>query len=195
MVDHGGLLLQVQFRQEAWSGWAKRAGISASFSSAFNSSANAGAEKGVQDVKKLLQKVMEEKGDWLLAYADWRNAPTASGQSPVQLFYSRQVRSCVLLELHHEVDVEGIAADRRVQEQNKEFKRVTRQEGSPLSSNQQVWLQDKNTGRWRIKAWVRGARPHGRSFILETEAGSLFLRYRKFIKSTKPQDNESTVGG
>ena len=84
--------------------------------------------------------------------------------------------------------MEGMAADRRVQEQNKRFKRVTRHETTPLSRDQQVWLKHKNTGRWTIKAWVRGARPHERSFILETEAGSLFLRNRRFIK-------ESAVGG
>ena len=90
-------------------------------------------------------KVKEEKGDWLLAFAEWRKAPTVSGPSPAQLFYSRQV-SCILPELHQEVDVDKMAADRRVQEQDKQFKRVTRQEAAPLCRDQQVWLQNKDTG-------------------------------------------------
>ena len=76
--------------------WCRRAGIRSNLSSAYNSSANFRAEKQVQDVKKLMQKVKEGKEDWNLAYAEWRNAPSVQGNSPAQLFYGRQVWSCIL---------------------------------------------------------------------------------------------------
>ena len=56
-----------------------------------------------------MQKVKEGKKDWALAYSKWRNAPTAEGHSPAQLFYGRQVRSCVLPELIKMTDVQKMA--------------------------------------------------------------------------------------
>ena len=87
-------------------GCVKRVGIKSNFSSAYISSATSRAEKQVQDIKKLIQKVKEGKEDWALVYSEWRNAPTAEGHSPAQLFYRRQVRSCVLPELIKMMDMQ-----------------------------------------------------------------------------------------
>ena len=70
---------------------------------------------------------------------------------------------------------------------SKIFKRVTKAQAQPLQRDEEVGLQDRQSKLWNIKAWVRGARPHGRSYLLETEYGSLFLRNRKFIKQVRQQ--------
>ena len=45
--------------------WAEEAGITTSYSSAYNSSGNSRAEKAVQETKKLLRRVKDNKEDWL----------------------------------------------------------------------------------------------------------------------------------
>ena len=168
--------------------WAKKVGIVTTKSSAYFSPGNSRSEKAVQDIKRLLQKVKDEKGDWQLALSEWRNCPTVLGPSPAQLFYSRQVRSCVLPELFQEVQVDKMMVDRRLQEREKRYKRVTRHAANILHRDEEVWLQDKDSGKWNIKAWVRGARPHMRSYIVETGSGRLYLRNRKFIKRRKKEE-------
>ena len=106
--------------------------------------------------------------------SEWRNCPTVHGPSPAQLFYSRQVRSCILPELFQEVDVDSMMLDRRQQERNKTFSR-----------DEEVWLQGRVSGRWDIMAWIRGARPHGKCYSVETTSGGLYLRNKRFIKSRK----------
>ena len=170
--------------------WAEKLGIVTTNSSAWNSRGNGRCEKAVQDIKRLLQKVKDEKGDWALALSEWRNCPTVSGPSPAQLFYSRQVRSCILPELYQEVEVTNMMLDRRQQEREKRFKRVTRNAAPILHRDEEVWLQDKDTGKWDIKAWIRGARPHMRSYIVETTSGRLYLRNRKFIQRRKEKEEK-----
>ena len=72
---------------------------------------------------------------------------------------------------------------------------MARHAASLLERDQEVCLQDKKTKRWDIRAWVRHRRPHGRSYILETEGGSCFLRNRKFIKPIKAQDASDPAEG
>ena len=164
-----------------------------SFSSSYNSPANGRCEKAVQEIKKLLQKVKEEKGDWQLSLSEMRNCRTAQGPSPAQLFYSRQVRSCILPELFQEVDVEKMLMDRRQQEKNNRVDRVTRYPAKMFDRDEQVWLQDRLTKKWDIEGWIRGARPHGKSFIVETGKGGLYLRNRKFIKTRKEAEEKGKM--
>ena len=172
--------------------WARKAGIVTTYSSAYNSSGNGRCEKAVKDIKRLLQKVKDEGGDWPLALSEWRNCPTASGPSPAQLFYSRQVRSCVLPELYQETEVTNMMLDRRIQERERRFSRVTRHAAPVFRRDEEVWLQDRESGKWDIEAWIRGARPHMKSYIVETSTGGLYLRNRKFIRKrvTKEEEQE-----
>ena len=173
--------------------WATQAGIVTSYSSAYNSPGNSRAEKAVQETKKLLRKVKDEKGDWLLAFSELRNCPTSQGPSPAQLFYSRQVRSCVLPELFQEVDVEKMMLDRRQQERDKRAERVTRYPSRVFQRDEKVWMQSRDSHKWDIPGWIRGARPHGKSFIVETDSGGLYLRNRKFIKSREEKEGKEKI--
>merc|ERR1712020_565122 len=51
--------------------WARKAGIVTTNSSAYNSRGNGRCEKAVKDIKRLLQKVKEERVDWALALSEW----------------------------------------------------------------------------------------------------------------------------
>ena len=96
----------------------------------------------------------------------------------------------ILPELHKEVD--KLAEERRTEECEARYKRVTRYEAPPLEKDQPILLQDTKTKKWDIEGFIRGARPHGRSYIVETKSGSLFLRNRKFIRPRTMQE-ESEV--
>ena len=151
----------------------------------------------MKDVKRLMMKIKQEKGSgWYehfkVALSEWRMAPRVHGASPAQLFYGRQVRSSILPELHKEVDKERMAEERRTEEREARYKRVTRYEAPPLEKDQPILLQDTKTKKWDIEGFIRGARPHGRSYIVETKSGSLFLRNRKFIRPRTMQE-ESEV--
>ena len=136
-------------------------------------------------VKKLLQKVADEKGDWKLSLSEWRNCPTVHGPSPTQLFYSRQVRSCILPELFQEADVDSMMLDRKQQERNKRVDRMTRYPAKTFSRDEEVWLQGRLSGRRAIRAWIRAARRRGKCYIVETTSKGSYLRNRRFIKSRK----------
>ena len=145
----------------------------------------------IQDIKNLLRKFQDAGKDFQQAHSEWRNSPTVEGPSPAQLFYGGQVRSGVLPTLYKQVDVTQMSQGRRKQEQEGRFKRVTRLEAPLLQTDQEVRLQDKDSKLWNIKAWVRGQRLNERSYILETEFGSLFLRNRRFIKEIRSQTASS----
>ena len=83
-----------------------------------------------------------------------------------------------------------MAVKRRGQEEEAGFKRVTRHQSRPLARDETVWLQSRESGKWDIKGFVWGARQHGRSYIIETAQGSLFLRNRKFIRPRKAQEEQ-----
>ena len=173
--------------------WCKDAGIELIHSSAWNSPGNARAERGVGQMKKLMERVHLAKEDWLLALSEWRNCPTADGPSPAQLFFGRGIRSMVLPELLQEVDKVADRDRRRNQEEINREKRVTKAPLPMLKRNQKVWLRDKSSGLWNIPGRIRGARPHGRSFVVETRTGGLYLRNRKFIKPRNAEEGEERI--
>ena len=174
----------------AFGRWCKDAGIELIHSSAGNSPGNARAERGVGQMKKLMERAHLGKQDWLLSLSEWRNCPTVDGPSPAQLFFGRSVRSMILPELLQEVDKDADRDRRRNQEEINREKRVTKAPLEMLKRNQKVWLRNKATGRWDIPGRIRGARPHGRSFVVETRTGGLYLRNRKFIKPRRTGEGE-----
>ena len=170
--------------------WAKKAGINSQHSSAYNPEGNSRAEKAIQDTKKLMTKCHESGEDWELAFTEWRSAPTVQGVSPAQLFYGRQIRSYVLPQLLQIPDKDKDARKRTNNEEENRFKRFTKHPLSPLFRDQKIWLRDRETKKWSIPGVVKGARPHGRSFILQTEQGGAFLRNCLFIKPREEQEQE-----
>ena len=58
----------------------------------------------------------------------------------------------------------------------------------PLSRDSEVWMLDKNN-KWTISATVVGARPNGKSYILETNKG-IYLRNRKYLRPKIPKEEE-----
>ena len=68
-------------------------------------------------------------------------------------------------------DKDKDARERKINEEENRFKRVTKHPLSPLFRDQKIWLRDRLTKKWSIPGVVKGARPHGRSFILQTDQG------------------------
>ena len=99
----------------------------------------------------------------------------------------------VLPELLQEVDKVADRDRRRNQEEINREKRVTKAPLPMLKRNQKVWLRDKSSGLWNIPGRIRGARPHGRSFVVETRTGGLYLRNRKFIKPRNAEEGEERI--
>ena len=162
-----------EFR-DSFQKWARRAGIQSTHSSAYNPEGNSRAEKSIQDVKNLLTKTKEAGEDWDLAFCEWRSAPTSQGVSTAQLFFGRQIRSCVLPQLLEIPDKQKDAEERMINEEENRFKRFTRHPLPLLFRDQKVWLRDRLTKRWDIPAEVRGCRPNGKSYILQTNQGGFF---------------------
>ena len=62
------------------------------------------------------------------------------------------MRSSILPELHKEVDKEKMAEERRTEEREARYKRVTRYEAPPLEKDQPILLQDTKTKNGTLKA-------------------------------------------
>ena len=169
------------FRQR-FQRWCERLGIKPETSSAYLSQSNSRVERVIGEIKKLMTKCKEAGEDFDVAFSEWKMAPRVEGPSPSQVFFRRKLRSSVLPEIHGEVDEVKDMMDRREEEMKNRAKRMTRFPAPVLEKNQKVWLQEKDSKRWCIKGRVRECRPHGKSYIVETESGSLFLRNRKWLK-------------
>ena len=137
-----------------------------------------------------MTKCKETGEDFDVAFSEWKMAPRVEGPSPSQAFFRRKLRSSILPEIHGEVKEVKDMMDRKEEELRNRAKRMTRFPAPLLERNQKVWLQDKDSKRWSIKGRIRECRPHGKSYIVETESGSLFLRNRKWLK---PRGEERDV--
>ena len=179
------------FRQR-FQRWCERLGIKPESSSAYLSQSNSRVERVIGEIKKLMTKCKEAGEDFDVAFSEWKMAPRVEGPSPSQAFFRRKLRSSVLPEIHGEVDVVNDMMNRREEELKNRAKRMTRFPAPLLERNQKVWLQEKDSKRWCIKGRIRECRPHGKSYIVETESGSLFLRNRKWLK---PRGEEEVKTG
>ena len=188
----GGPELRGRFQE-----WCKKAGIKVEVSSAYRALSNARAENCIKNIKRLLQKTKDGDEDFAVALSEWANAPRADGPCVNDLFYNRQVRSCILPELLRDVPVAENREERRKQEIKGRAERTTRLPLPPLPRDSEVWMLDKND-QWTIPAKVVGARPSGKSYILETERG-IYLRNRKYLRPKKEEkeekEEENTVEG
>ena len=133
--------------------WCQKAGIKVEVSSAYRAIFNARAEGCIKQVKRLLEKTKDGGEDFALALAEYCNAPRADGPCINDLFYNRQVRSCVLPELQREVPIEQNQRERRQQEIKGRIERTKRLPLPPLPRDSEVWMLDKNN-KWTISAKV-----------------------------------------
>ena len=104
---------------------------------------NARAEGCIKQVKRLLEKTKDGREDFALALAEYCNAPRADGPCINDLFYNRQVRSCVPPELQRDVPIEQNQRERRQQEIKGRLERTKRLPLPPLSRDSEFWMLDK----------------------------------------------------
>ena len=141
-----------------------------------------------KQVKRLLEKTKDGGEDFALALAEYCNAPRADGPCINDLFYNRQTRSCISPELQREVQIEENQKERRHQETKGRVERTKRLPLPPLPRDSEVWMLDKSK-KWTIRAKVVGARPNGKSYILETNKG-IYLRKRKCLRPKNEKEEE-----
>ena len=173
-----------QFRQE-FKNFCESMGIEHELSSAFNPNSNGLAEAAVKNVKYLIEKCSAAGQNLSEALLEWRNMPRADGYSPAQMFFGRRQRTRLpTLPVHHApIDNKlAEAARRKTAEENAAVFNQHTKELERLEQGQQVWLQDPKTGRWTVAGEVVNERPHGGSYVVETEAGRTTTRNRSHIR-------------
>ena len=100
------------------------------------------------------------------------------------------MRSCILPQLLNTPDRYKNAKERINREEENRFRMFTKHPPPLLARDQKVWLLDRITKRWNIPAEVRGCRPNGKSYILQTSRGGVFLRNSRMIKPRQDDEEE-----
>nr|XP_054749311.1 uncharacterized protein K02A2.6-like [Lytechinus pictus] len=131
-------------------------------SSPLHAQSNGKAESAVKIAKTLLKKAAKQGEDVQLALLDWRNTPADSGASPAQKMMARRTNTTT---------------------NTRSIPKTTTTPLPELEIGQQVRIQPKNRGL----EWGRGIcmeKVGPRSFLVQTEAGRMLRRNRRFLRST-----------
>ena len=173
-----------QFRQE-FENFCKEMGIQHELSSAYNPNSNGLSEAAVKNVKYLMEKCLATGQSMSAALLEWRNMPRADGYSPAEMFWGRRQRTRLpTLPIHHEVidHSKAEAARKKTAEEHAEYFDRTTRDQERLQPGQRVVLQDPKTKRWTLEGEVISERPHGGSYLVETDAGRTTVRNRSHIR-------------
>lgn len=149
-------------------------------------------ERTVQTVKNCLKKARARKENPQLALLSLRTTPIDNIlPSPAELLFNRKVRSQIPHITRHTIKSEGTKQhlEQRQAVQKTYYDRQARNL-PPLVDNQQVSVQDTNTGLWSPATIVKHS-GEPRSYIIETPDGTTLRRNRQHLKeSTRPQPAE-----
>jgi hypothetical protein len=157
--------------------------ITHELSSPYNPESNGLAEAAVKSMKNLMIRTAEARESFTDALAQWRCMTREDGTSPAQLFFKRKPRRPGLPAMsEHEIPIGMEKRDkiymRCVQGRNKHTNK-----GESRSIGQQVRIQDPHTKAWDEIGTIKGIRPKGRSFNIQTHSGKELLRGAKHIKT------------
>ena len=149
-------------------------------SAAYHPQSNGLAEGAVGRVKNVIMKAVLAREDIGVAVQEFRNTPMSEGPPPATVFFKRHLRGEVP-HLRSPVDMADLAKERQCQRE----KFLTSRPGvryEPLEVGQKVWLKDRSSGRWNVKATIDKVRSHRRSYWITTEEGTSLLRNRVLLK-------------
>jgi hypothetical protein len=151
-------------------------------SSAYFPQSNGLAEAGVARCKSLLEKCMETKEDVQIALQELRNAEMTDAPAPSEVFFKRQLRG-LLPQLKKQVNVKKnletreLRRDRYLKQGPQGVLRPDFEVGDP------IWMWNRASKRWDIKANIQKIRSKRRSFWVVCEDGESYLRNRIFLKA------------
>ena len=158
-------------------------------SSAYNSASNGGTEAHVKRAKTLLAKL---NGNWnrfrFAIRAENCNPWTDLGVSPAELFFNRRLRMLNLPTLEANLKPADYSVYIRTKQALTQmaFKRSNAKKLSPnlsiLAPGQRVRIQHPKTKRWTLLGHVNDVRPNSRSYHVELDNGTVYLRNRRFLR-------------
>lgn len=162
------------------------------FSSPRYPQSNGLAEKGVGICKSLLKRCSETKTDISVALMNYRNTTLKDmGHSPAQLLLNKSIKtkmpctnSILKPKLNNKVSIKDMQS-KKLDTQKFYYDRHAKPL-SDLNVNDKVYLFDCDSHTW-LPAVVKSICKEPRSYIVETNEGSLLRRNRKFLKERKEE--------
>ena len=160
-------------------------------SSAYNSRSAGLAEAGVKRIKNCIKKATEAKEDVKVALSEMRLSPMDDLEaSPAEIFFGRQMRG-QLAGLKRDIKIKE-SVEKREEKRNGYVKLpgTKKRKSKTLKVNEKVVVQHHKSKKWNIHGKVKEVVNMGRSYIIETNDGSEYLRNRKFVKLDKTDDSQ-----
>ncbi|CAB4046036.1 Hypothetical predicted protein, partial [Paramuricea clavata] len=136
-------------------------------------------------MKKLLTKCNGNWSEFRQRLLEWRNVPRSDGFSPSQMLFGRRQRSQLpaIPACHAPIDLlEGAAAKRNAAEKGKTNADKTTRKLKQLHVNDEVWIQDHKTGKWRERGTITSIRKDGHSYVIVLPNGWRSIRNRRFLR-------------
>ncbi len=165
----------------------------------YHHEANGYAEAAVKSMKNLVKKICPGKTvrneRFFKALLEYRNTPRKDGLSPAQRLFGRPTRT--KLPAHPVIYKKDIRdkireADRltvKLRERAKDQQDSRTRKLEQLKPGTVVRVQHHLTRRWDLIGTVMEVMPRGRSYLVRSETGRLYLRNRKFIRLYFPSED------
>jgi len=165
-----------QFDNHKFREFASKYGFDHTTSSPGYAQSNGLAETGVKIVKRILKKCEENQDDPYLALLNYRTSPLECGKSPAELLMNRSLRT--RLPRTEDLLYENAAPSHR----NAANYDRTAKDLKPLQKGDTVRI--RRSQQWEPMAKVLKETDTPRSYIVQTESGSMFKRNRKHLLKT-----------
>merc|ERR1712215_150566 len=157
-------------------------------SSAYNPQSNGCAEKGVAQIKGLLEKIGKKEilsRDYLNKLVLKLNSNVNQGGSALQKFFGRDVGTYQPSLRKKEIN-QATLRQKKIDQQIKVAEKLGRRSADEFHEGDTVVAQNVKTGLWNIRGKLKEGRVADdgttRSWLVETETGSITLRNNRHIK-------------
>jgi hypothetical protein len=138
----------------------------------------------------LITKVVDSKEDMDTALQEYKNADMQDSPPPSEMFFKRRLRG-VLPQLKKNINVSE-NVQMKEKRRRKYLQRGPQGVLLPIFEvNDPVWLFDRSSKRWDIRARISKVRSKRRSYWVITEDGTSYLRNRIFLKARELSLHES----
>ena len=157
-------------------------------STPYHPESNGLAESAVKNVKYLLAKCKEAQEDFALALLEWRNTPRSNGVAPAVLFLGRRQKTTLVAlpsatKLISDSDRKRLEEDSMKTAERSQLQHDAHAHDLPaFKLGESVLMQDNISRKWTRRATVIKSRDNGRSYELQGQNGTLYVRNRKLLR-------------